>query len=395
MQILKYKYRLYPNQVQLAKLNQVAGNNRFVWNHYLDKEIQQYANNKTFIFNKANSKDLTAFKKTNEWLQLSPSTSLQQTLLHLERALKDSFPNSTCRRGFPKFKKKRQFDSSFSMTMTTTDRNCNFENNTFKIPNIGWIKTKYHRALPSDFKSCTVKQKAGKWFAVLTVKLAKQPKRTTNRSIGIDLNSKEFVLNDGTRYVMPKILRENQAKIAKLQRQLSKKTKSSQSYFKAQKKLAKAFDTVTNKRSDYFHKLSKKLVDNFDIISLEDLNVAAMQQWNGKMIQDNGFGMIRQLIEYKAELYGAEVVIIDRYYPSSKTCSNCGCVQNIPLSVRVYNCGNCKTVIDRDLNAAININRAGMAQIHAGGKGTTIQNQILIGKLFAFDETGSPFLENA
>lgn len=277
MQILKYKYRLYPNQDQLAKLNQVAGNNRFVWNHYLDKEIQQYANNKTFIFNKANSKDLTAFKKTNEWLKLSPSTSLQQTLLHLERALKDSFPNSTCRRGFPKFKKKRQFDSSFSMTMTTTDRNCNFENNTFKIPNIGWIKTKYHRALPSDFKSCTVKQKAGKWFVVLPVKLAKQPKRTPNRSIGIDLNSKEFVLNDGTRYVIPKILRENQAKIAKLQRQLSKKTKSSQSYFKAQKKLAKAFDTVTNKRSDYFHKLSKKLVDNFDIISLEDLNVATME----------------------------------------------------------------------------------------------------------------------
>lgn len=328
-------------------------------------------------------------------MKLSPSTSLQQTLLHLERALKDSFPNSTCRRGFPKFKKKRHFDSSFSMTMTTTDRNCNFENNTFKIPNIGWIKTKYHRALPSDFKSCTVKQKAGKWFVVLPVKLAKQPKRTTNRSIGIDLNSKEFVLNDGTRYVIPKILRENQAKIAKLQRQLSKKTKASQSYFKAQKKLAKAFDTVTNQRSDYFHKLSKKLVDNFDIISLEDLNVASMQQWNGKMIQDNGFGMLRQLIEYKAELYGAEVVIIDRYYPSSKTCSNCGCVQNIPLSVRVYNCGNCKTVIDRDLNAAININRAGMAQIHAGGKVTTIQNQILIGKLFAFDETGSPVLENA
>ena len=86
------------------------------------------------------------------------------------------------------------------------------------------------------------------------------------------------------------------------------------------------------------------------------------------------------------------MVIVDRYFPSSKTCSSCGCVQNIPLSVRVYNCGNCKTVIDRDLNAAININRAGMAQIYAGGKGITIQNQILIGNLFAFDETGSHVL---
>ena len=390
MKLLKFKYRLYPSTSHVQLLNQVVGANRYIWNYFLDQENQQYQIDQKFRFLNTNSKDLTALKKATEWLKLPPSTSLQQTLRYLDQALKASFPKNTkARKGFPKFKKKRNFNGSFSLAMVNSKQNCNFDTNKFKVPNIGWINCKYHRAMPSDFKTCQVKQEAGYWFVVFTCNQQKQIRTSTGVSVGIDINSKEFVLSNGVRYEIPKYLRENQAQIKRLQRKLAKKQKRSNNQAKAQLKLAKVHHTVKMKRLDYFHKLSKQLVNDYDVISLEDLNVAKMQQWNGKMIADNGFAMLRQLVEYKSDLYGGQTVTIDRYYPSSKTCSSCGSIQNISISNREYNCCKCGSVIDRDLNAAININRAGTAQIHACGNSQSVTNRILIGKMIGIDESGS------
>jgi len=393
MQNLKYKYRLYPNAEQIRLLNQVVGNNRYVWNYFLDQEMQQYQNDNKFRFFNKNSQDLTSLKKATEWLNTSPSTSLQQTIRYLDVALRASFNKNAkaSRKGFPKFKKKRNFNGSFTLAMVNSLRNCDFTNGKFKIPNIGWIKCKYHRALPSDFKTCQIKQEANQWFVVFTCAKQKLPTRTTSNSVGIDINSSEYVLSNGIRYIIPKFLRENQAKIKGLQRLLSRKKKGSHNYRKAQLKLAKVNHRVKCKRLDYFHKLSKKLVDDYDVISLEDLNVKSIQQWNGHVIKDNGFAMLRQFIEYKSELYGATTVIINRYYPSSKTCSNCGSIQDLKLSERIYDCKSCGEVIDRDLNAAINIVRAGTAQIHACGD-PKYDQLVMIGQLLGIDEAGSHVL---
>ena len=393
MQILKYKFRLYPTTSQITELNQVIGSNIYVWNYFLNQEQLQYQTNKTFKFYHTNSKDLTALKQATQWLQKPPSTSLQQTLRYLDQALKASFKkNAKAKKGFPKFKKRRNFDGSFSLAMVNSKRNCNFDTNKFKVPNIGWINCTYHRELPSDIKSCQIKKESNQWFVVMTCSKPKLQPRTTTKSVGIDINSKEYILSDGIRYQIPKFLCENQAKIKRLQRKLSNKTKGSHNKLKAQLKLNNAHHTVKMKRLDYFHKLSKELVDNYDIISLEDLDVRKIQQWNGHIIKDNGFAMLRQFVEYKSELYGSKTVIINRYYPSSKTCSNCGSIQDIPLKIRTYNCCICNSIIDRDLNAAINIDRAGTAQINAGGNTKSLDIRNMLGSIIGIDETGSHVL---
>ena len=392
MQNLKYKYRLYPNNSQIESLKQVIGSNRYIWNYFLQKETEQYQIDNKFRFFNKNSNDLTSLKQATEWLKLPPSTSLQQTLRYLDQALKASFKrNIKARKGFPKFKKKRNFDGSFSLAMVNSDRNCDFDNNKFKIPNIGWIKCRYHRVMPSDFKTCQIKQEANQWYVVFTCQKQKLPVRNTNNSVGIDLNSSEYVLSNGIRYKIPKFLRENQAKIKKLQRNLSRKKKGSNNHLKAQLKLNKVNYRIRLKRLDYFHKLSHQLVNDYDVISLEDLNVKSIQQWNGHIIKDNGFAMLRRFIEYKSELYGGKAVIIDRYYPSSKSCSNCGNIRDIELSERVYNCCSCGSVIDRDLNASINIDRAGTAQINDCGD-PNVDISVMIGQILGTIDPGSRIL---
>jgi len=393
MQNLKYKFRLYPSPDQVTDLNQVIGNARYIWNQFLDQEIQEYKLNQKFKFYYKNCVDLTKLKETLEWLNKSPSTSLQQTLRNLNTALTHSFEkNGKAKKGFPKFKKKQNFDGSFTLAMVNSARNCDFINHKFKIPNIGWIDTKFHRELPSDFKTCQIKKESNIWFLVLTCKKAKLPPRTTTNSVGIDINSNEYVLSNGTRYQIPKFLRESQAKIKKLQRDLSKKEKGSNNRLKAQLKLNKVNYTVRNQRLDYFHKLSKQLVNDYDIISLEDLNVRSIQEWNGHITKDNGFAMFRRLIEYKADLYGVKTVIVDRYFPSSQLCSHCSGINKISLKTRTYKCRTCDLEIDRDLNAAINIDRAGTARFNACGNAQLLANQIMIGQLIGIDEPGIPVL---
>jgi putative transposase len=388
---LKYKYRLYPTQDQENKLRQIAGGTRYVWNKFLSDEMDQYKTDKTFRFFNKNSKDLTALKDTFEWLNDIPSTSVQQTLRDLDKALKQSFgKNKKTKKGFPKFKKRKNFESSFTLVMVNSKRN--LKHGKFYCPKVGLIRFFQHRSMPSDFKSLQVKQEAGKWFVVFTCQRQEKPTDALDvlKSIGIDLNSKEYVCSDGTCHSIPKYLRENQTKIKRLQRAVSRKTKGSNNRRKAQLKLAKLHHRIKCKRLDYFHKLTKSLVDNYDIISLEDLDVKGIQQKYGSLIADNGFSIFRQMIQYKAELYGKETVIINRWYPSSQTCSSCDHIQKMPLNQRTYKCGNCGYEIDRDLNSAININRVGLIQSACGN--ALVDEQACFARLAGIVEAGSPCL---
>ena len=389
MQVLKYKYRIYPSESQLKQLAKITGSVRYIWNYYLAEEQKQYQINQKFNFNYANSSDLTTLKKTLVWLKEAPSTSLQQTLLNLDRALKQSFKSvKNGRKGFPKFKAKRNFIGSFTLTMVNASRN--IKDNKFYIPKVGDVKCVYDRKLASDFSSCQVKQEGDRWFVVITCRKEQEQLPKTSKEVGIDLNSKEYVLSDGTRFAIPKYLNENQVKIKGIQQSLARKQKGSNRK-KVQLKLFKVYQTVTNKRLDYFHKLSKQLITDYDLISLEDLNVASIQRKMGRMAQDNGFSMFRSMIVYKAELYDKKTVIIDRYFPSSQLCSQCGTVQKMPLSIRTYSCRCCDHEMDRDLNAAINIHRAGTAP-NAFGDDDLVSQAVMIGKLIGIEEEGNRWL---
>ena len=162
-------------------------------------------------------------------------------------------------------------------------------------------------------------------------------------------------------------MRENQTRIKRAQQSISRKIKGSNNREKAKKKLSKISNIVKNKRLDFFHKLSKSLIDQFDLICLEDLKVSDIAKFNGKITADNYMAGFRHMIDYKAELYGKHVSVIDRYHPSSKKCSCCGNIKkSLPLNIRTYKCNKCNLVIDRDYNAALNILTAGTAGLACG-----------------------------
>lgn len=358
MQLLKYKFRLYPTRDQEQSLLKICGSQRYIWNHYLDKEQKRYALDKKFNFYHDNAVDLTKLKQTTTWLQEIPAVSLQQTLLNLDKALKQSFKknNKDSAKGFPKFKKKRNFTGSFALTMVNSVRN--LKDNKFYVTRKLGIDIIKHRELPSDFGSCVVKQEAGMWFVTFTCKKEKQQKKDITKTTGIDLNSKAYVTTDAE-YLIPKYLNENQVKIKYLQRSLARKVKGSKNKRKVQLKLAKISHTVANKRLDFFHKLSRTLVDSYDLITIEDLDVKGIQQKFGKVVADNGFAMFRHMITYKCELYGTTLVVADRYFPSSQKCSSCGGITKHPISQRTYTCSHCGFTLNRDLNAAINLDNIG------------------------------------
>ena len=394
MQNLKFKYRLYPSPEQVAILRQTAGNCRYVWNYFLAREMDTYEKTKKFNFYNKNSADLTLLKqeKTTKWLTEAPSVAMQQSLRMLDQALKASFKkkggtSSGARKGFPKFKSRKNHEASFTLTMVSAS-NIQYKDRpltlaelsggirdgagcssrtTFYIPKVGNIPFVFSRGLPSNFASCQIKQEAGRWFLVLTVKKPRTRQHPLNphqpkKEVGIDLNSKEYVFSDGTVIPMPKFFCESQAKIKRLQQSLSRKEKGSANRSKAQLKLARTYAHVQSQRLDFAHKLTTSLIQTYDTIYLEDLNVLGIQRFNGKITHDNILGMFRAQLEYKAELYDRRVVCIDRFFPSSKKCSSCGTVKaELPLSQRTYHCNSCGLTLDRDRNAALNILAAGQA----------------------------------
>ena len=381
MQLLKYKQRLYPDEKQLALLAQAAGNCRFVWNYFLAKETARYKEEKKFNFFNQNCLDLTILKKDPEyaWLELAPAVALQQSLKYLDQSMRQFFKSKKGtdkdkpKRGFPKFKVKKNFEASFTLTMVSNEKNV--KGDTFYIPKVGNVRCVYTRAIP-EFASCQIKQEAGIWYVVMTVKKQETPLPKTNKEVGIDLNSHAYVLSDGTEFVIPKFLRDSQAKISRLQKQLAKKKRiakskkikvSSNNRKKVQFKLASIHNRVKRQRLDYAHKLTTNLIRQYDAIFLEDLNVVGIQKFNGHIIKDNIFAMFRAQLEYKGLLYGRTVHAINRWFPSSKTCNSCGAIKpELKLSERLYVCEHCGAVEDRDLNAAKNILTAGQAEIVCG-----------------------------
>jgi len=376
-QILKaHKVRLYPNEEQQIFFAKSFGCTRFIWNRMLSDKIDHYNEHKTELKNTP-----AQYKKEFEWLKEVDSLALANVQQNLRAAYSKFFKGL----GFPKFKKKGQRDS---YTTNNQKGTVAITDSTVKLPKIGHIIAKFPSKVNGLIKSATIsKTPSGKYYVSLLVETIATTLPKTHSNIGIDLGLTDFiVLSDGSKVANPKFLSKLQHKLAREQKILAKrravakadqrKLSDSRNYQKQKVKVAKVYEKITNIRKDFLHKLSFNLIKNHDVIAIEDLNVKGMVKNRklSKAISDSSWSTFTTMLNYKAEWYGKALIKVDRWYPSSKTCSGCGHLltkAELPLQVRSWNCPSCLQSNDRDINASINILNEGLRLVTIKTVGTT------------------------
>lgn len=354
-----FKYRIYPNKSQKVLLSKTFGCIRVIWNANVESfnSYDKDSNPKPKIIIKS---DLIIDKP---WLNEISAAAIQQKIRDFQEITNQFFSKTRKKKiGGPSFKKK-----SGNQSYRLPNQKFSLKDNKIRLEKIGWVKISIDRNIPDNSKmlSCTISMNCcGQYFVSILVDVVIPNKGKTGKSVGIDLGLKSFAtLSDGVVIDNIKFFREKQSEIAKIQRHLSRKNKGSNRHRKNKIKIARLYNKIANKRNNFLHNVTTSLVNNYDVICIEDLNVSGMLSNHklAKAISDTSFSMFRSMLEYKCNWYGKELVVIDRFYPSSKTCSKCGWKkEDLTLSDRVFKCENCGIEIDRDLNAAINIQRVGV-----------------------------------
>jgi putative transposase len=365
-----FKYRFYPTEQQQQFLARQFGCNRFVYNWALQQKTKAYQQTKKGLSRFALDKQLTQLKKELEWLNEVASQPLQQALGHLDKAFTRFFKEKN---GFPKFKHKHGTQSASYPQGVKID----FEAGLITLPKVGIVKTVFSRTFEGTVKTTTISRTpTGKYFVSVLVEVENQDfshpdtearvarkvlfHEQEEQALGIDLGLKDFVtLSNGEKIAHPKHLEQHLKRLKVLQKRLAKKKKGSANAKKAKLKVALLHEKVSNTRKDFLHKLSSRLVKEFNTLCFEDFNIKGLMA-NHKLarhIGQSGWGMFKQFCEYKAQWNGKHTRTIGRFEPSSRLCT-CGYWnRDLTLATRVWSCPECNTTHDRDVLAATNIKR--------------------------------------
>jgi len=354
-----YKFRLYPNATQQEYFAKTFGSARFIYNKMLSDKIDYYKLEKKTLNNTP-----AQYKKEFEWLKEVDSLALANSQMQLKTAFMNFFKRKGV--GFPNFKSRRNKKSYKTNNLNGTIK---VELNNVKLPKIGFVKAVTHRRVEGKIKSATISQTpTGKYFVSILVEYEKEIKEVkSNKVIGLDFSMKDlYVSSDNEKANQHHYFRKSLDKIKFAQRSLSRKVKGSSNRNKQRLRLAKVHEKVSNQRNDFLHKTSTYLSKKYDAIIIETLDLKEMSKHLklGKSVHDNSWATFAALLKYKSEQSGKQLVQIDKWFPSSKKCSNCGNVkEKLELSERTYNCGSCNLSIDRDYNASLNIKMAGTVKL--------------------------------
>ncbi|WP_327722070.1 transposase [Streptomyces sp. NBC_00490] len=363
-----FKYRFYPTGVQAAELSRTFGCVRLVYNKALEERTRAWYGEQRRISYVQSSAALTQWKKTEELAFLAEVSSvpLQQALRHLQTAFGNFFAK---RAKYPRYKSRKKSRASAEYTRSAFTWR---DGQLTLAKMVGPLDIRWSRPLPEGTEPSTVtvsRDAAGRWFVSLLCEDRIAPAPATTNAVGLDAGITSLVtLSTGEKVANPRHEQRDRARLAKAQRELSRKAKGSANREKARRKVARVHARIADRRRDVLHKLSARLVRENQTVVIEDLSVRNLLK-NGTLaraISDAAWTDLRSMLEYKCAWYGRELVVIDRFFPSSKLCGACGTVAaKMPLNVREWTCV-CGAVHDRDVNAARNILAAGLAASACG-----------------------------
>lgn len=359
-----FKYRIYPDHGQRELITKTFGCVRFVYNRMLADKNAYYEEHGTTL-----KVTPGPYKSDYPWLKEVDSLALCNAQLQLQTAFKSFFEREEV--GYPTFRSKKCSRQSY--TTNLVNGNIRIYEKTIRLPKLGEVHIKLHRQIPKDYKikSVTVSyESTGKYYvSILTEYEAETDDKELGccKSLGLDYSSPHFYVDsNGVAADMPHFFREAEERLAREDRKLSRMKKYSKNYEKQKKRVALAKEKVKNARKDWQHKLSRQLADEYDVICVEDIDLKALSQTLnlGKSTYDNGFGQFRRFLDYKLREQGKKLITIDKWYPSSRLCGQCGYKNTeLTLSDREWECPECGAHLDRDQNAAENIRKEGLRQL--------------------------------
>lgn len=354
-----FKYRLYPTKPQVKDLEQTLELCRALYNTALQERRDAYKKAKKTISSYEQHSYLPEIRAEIPEYKRVHSQVLQDVIRRVDLAFKGFFRRLKERKkaGYPRFKGKERYDSFTFPQASNTGVKLQRDGKRVFIYGIGSVKIKLHRPLEGRIKTATIKREGKNWYIVFTCEVNPNPLPPSDKKVGIDLGINPYfiVTSEGEKVEAPKYYQKTQEKIAKVQRELSKKKKNSYRYKQIKEKLVKLHRKIANQRRDFHHKLARKLVKEYGVIVHENLNVEGlMRSYIAKGIQDAGWAQFLQILAYKAEEAGRQVVKVDPKY-TSQDCPVCGYREKKPLWIREYTCPQCGTHLHRDVAAAINI----------------------------------------